>query len=228
MLMTKNELLSFIAFKNEQEKKEAEFYLSVKGVELHRRILDYLGCDFEKSKIEWPKIANVLRTDKALRDVIYIYLATLEEYMRAFISNKYENNIQQSFWIDGSGQRQANKIKANILSGKKLFDILENIDFGCLIQQVKNLPIEDKKQLFGDFYSDTNLDAVKELRNAVSHHKFLARYELKFCSINGVEGCSLIDNIKNLRQLLPERYRYGKNEKGGITAELNKIGINLD
>lgn len=226
--MTKNELLSFIAFKNEQEKEEAEFYLSVKGVELHRRILDYLGCDFEKSKIEWPKIANVLRTDKALRDVIYIYLATLEEYMRAFISNKYENNIQQSFWIDGSGQRKANKIKTNILSGKKLFDILENIDFGCLIQQVKNLPIEDKKQLFGDFYSDTNLDAVKELRNAVSHHKFLARYELKFCSINGIEGCSLIDNIKNLRQLLPERYRYGKNGKGGITAELNKIGINLD
>ena len=50
--MTKNELLSFIAFKNEQEKEEAEFYMAVKGVELHRRILDYLGCDFEKSKIE--------------------------------------------------------------------------------------------------------------------------------------------------------------------------------
>lgn len=41
-------------------------------------------------------------------------------------------------------------------------------------------------------------------------------------------GNTLIDNIKNLRQLLPERYRYGKNGKGGITAELNKIGINLD
>ena len=94
--MTKNELFSFIAFKNEQEKEEAEFYLSVKGVELHRRILDYLGCDFEKSKIEWPKIANVLRADKALRDVIYIYLATLEEYMRAFISNKYGNDFIQN------------------------------------------------------------------------------------------------------------------------------------
>ena len=77
--MTKNELLSFIAFKNEQEKEEAEFYMAVKGVELHRRILDYLGCDFEKSKIEWPKIANVLRTDKALRDIIYKYIATLRK-----------------------------------------------------------------------------------------------------------------------------------------------------
>lgn len=226
--MTKNELLSFIAFENEQEKEEAEFYLSVKGVELHRRILDYLSYDFEKSKIEWSKIANILRTDKALRDIIYKYLATLEEYIRAFISNKYGDNVQQNFWIDGLSQRQENKIKTNIASGKNLFDVLEDTDFGSLIQQVKNLPDGDKKQLFGDAYSDNNLSAVKELRNAVSHHKFLARYEFYFCSINGVEGCSLIDNIKNLRQLLPERYRYGKNGQGGITAELNKIGIKLD
>ena len=206
--MTKNEVLSFIAFENDQEKEEAEFYMIVKGVELHRRILLLLGCSFsEKAKIKWSKIVRILKTDKALRDIIYIYLATLEEYMRAFISNKYEDNIQQNFWIDGSGQRQANKIQTNILHGKKLFDILENTDFGCLIQQVKNLPIEDKKQLFGDTYSDTNLDAVRELRNAVSHHKLLVSCELKKCIISEFEGCTLIDNIKNLRQLLPDRYR---------------------
>lgn len=226
--MTKNELLSFIAFKNEQEKEEADFYMAVKGVELHRRILDYLGCDFEKSKIEWPQIANVLRTDKALRDIIYKYLATLEEYIRSFISNKYIDSVQQKFWIDGTSQRQEDKIKTNIASGKNLFDVLENTNFGSLIQQVKNLPIEDRTQLFSDSYCKKNLVAVKELRNAVSHHKFLAGYKLKTCSVDGFEGCSLIDNIKNLRQLLPERYRYGKNGKGGITAELNKIGIKLD
>ena len=227
--MTKNEVLSFIAFENDQEKEEAEFYMIVKGVELHRRILLLLGYSFsEKAKIKWSKIVRIIKTDKALRDIIYIYLATLEEYMRAFISNKYEDNIQQNFWIDGSGQRQANKIQTNILHGKKLFDILENTDFGCLIQQVKNLPIEDKKQLFGDTYSDTNLDAVRELRNAVSHHKLLVSCELKKCIISEFEGCTLIDNIKNLRQLLPERYRCGKDGKGGITAEVSKIGIKLD
>lgn len=225
--MTKNELLSFIAFKNEQEKEEAEFYMAVKGVELHRRILLFLGCTFsEKSKIKWSKIARILKSDKALRDVIYIYLATLEEYMRAFISNKYENNIQQSFWINGRGER--NWIKDNIERGQELFEVLENTEFGCLIKQVENLPIEDRTQLFGDSYCKKNLVAVKELRNAVSHHKFLAGYKLKTCRVDGFEGSTLIDNIKNLRQLLPERYRYGKNGKGGITAKLNKIGINLD
>ena len=225
--MTKDELLSFINFKNEQEKEDAEFYISVKGVALHCRVIDFLGFSFSAGeKVEWHKISQLLKTDKATRDVIYIYLATLEEYIRAFISNKYENYTQQKFWINGQGER--NCIKDNIEHGKKLFEVLENTEFGCLIKQVENLPIEDKKQLFGGSYCKKNLDAVKELRNAVSHHVFLANYRFKNCIVDGIEGCSLIDNIKNLRQLLPERYRYGKNGQGGITAELRKCKIKLD
>lgn len=225
--MTKDELLPFIEFNNEKEKEEAEFYISVKGVALHCRVLDFLGFSFSLGeKVEWHKVSKLLRTDKATRDVIYIYLATLEEYIRAFISNKYGNDLQQNFWINGWGER--NQIKDNIERGQELFEVLENTEFGCLIKQVENLPIEDKAQLFGNSYCKKNLDAVKELRNAVSHHKFLARYKLKTCIVDGVEGCSLINNIKNLRQLLPGRYRYGKNGQGGITAEIRKCGIKLD
>lgn len=225
--MTKDELLPFIEFKNEKEKEEAEFYISVKGVALHCRVLDFLGFSFSPDeKVEWHKVSKLLRTDKATRDVIYIYLATLEEYIRAFISNKYGNDLQQNFWINGWGER--NQIKDNIERGQELFEVLENTEFGCLIKQVENLPIEDKAQLFGNSYCKKNLDAVKELRNAVSHHKFLASYKLKTCIVDGVEGYTLIDNIKNLRQLLPERYRYGKNGKGGITAEIRNCGIALN
>lgn len=227
--MTKDELLSFINFNNEQEKEDAEFYISVKGVALHCRVIDFLGFSFSASageKVEWHKVSQLLKTDKATRDVIYIYLATLEEYIRAFISNKYENDLQQKFWINGQGTR--NCIKDNIEHGKELFEVLQNTEFGCLMQQVEKLPLEDKKQLFGVSYCKKNLDAVKELRNAVSHHVFLASYEFKNCIVDGFEGCSLIDNIKNLRQLLPIRYRYGKNGKGGITAQLRKCGIKLD
>ncbi len=226
--MTKDELLPFIEFNNEKEKEEAEFYISVKGVALHCRVLDFLGFSFSLGgKVQWHKVSKLLRTDKATRDVIYIYLATLEEYIRAFVSNKYGNDdLQQNFWINGRGER--NRIKDNIERGQELFEVLENTEFGCLIKQVENLPIEDRTQLFGDSYCKKNLVAVKELRNAVSHHKFLAGYKLKTCNVDGFEGCSLTDNIKNLRQLLPKRYRYGKNGKGGITAELNKIGIILD
>lgn len=225
--MTKNELLSFINFETDQEKEEADFYINVKGIELHRKILSYLGCNFsEKSQIKWTTIAEVLKTDKALRDILYIYLATLEEYIRAFISNKYSDNLQQNFWING--KRRENKIKDHIELKNNLFDILENTDFGCLINQVKNLPADDRKQLFGDTYDNKNLDSVRKLRNLVSHHKFLGGYNLKKSNILKIDSKELIDSIKILRQLLPKRYRYGKNGKGGITAELNKIGVKLD
>lgn len=74
-----------------------------------------------------------------------------------------------------------------------------------------------------------NLTTGKGLAaNSVNGIITVIQNSLKLAYTHGFEGCSLIDNIKNLRQLLPERYRYGKNGKGGITAELNKIGINLD
>lgn len=82
------------------------------------------------------------------------------EYIRAFVSNKYGNDLQQNFWINGRGER--NWIKDNIERGQELFEVLENTEFGCLIKQVENLPIEDRTQLFGDAYCKKNLVAVKE------------------------------------------------------------------
>ena len=77
---------------------------------------------------------------------------------------------------------------------------------------------DEKKQI---------LDAVKELRNAVNHHKFLKLYKFKDCNVDGSDSDSLIANIQNLRQLLPLQYRFGENGRGGITKELALIGITI-
>ena len=224
--MTKEELLAQIHFNNEEERNRAEFYLEMKGIAFHKNILDYLCTNCGKTiPVEWSDLSNELRSDKALRDVLYKYLATLEEYIRAYISNKYEDNTQQPFWINGT--REYNKIKTRLESGTPLFKVLEDVDFGTLLEQVKHLPETDRKQLFGDVGSDKNLDAVKDLRNAVSHHKFLKQYNFKDCIVDGNNSNSIISNIQNLRQLLPTRYRFGENEMGGVTKELYLIGINL-
>ena len=105
--------------------------------------------------------------------------------------------------------------------------ILEDVDFGTLLEQVKRLPVSDRKQLFGNIGSDTNLDAVKDLRNAVSHHKFLKQYSFKDCIVDGNNSNSMISNIQNLRQLLPERYRFGENRVSGITQDLEKNNFTI-
>ena len=99
--MTKEQLMQFIEVDSEEDKDDCEFYLDVKGVEIHRAIMEYLQFDFlEGSKIKWSIISQKLKEDKRLRDKLYIYLATFEEYIRAYISNKYQVNIHQNFWID--------------------------------------------------------------------------------------------------------------------------------
>lgn len=222
--MTKVELLNYFEFDLEEEKEEAEFYIEVKGITLHKKILKYLNFDFNNGeKIRWEIVSEQLKQDKMLRDKLYIYLATLEEFMRAYIANKYEDDIQQLFWVNGKGER--NKIKNNIEAGNNLFDVLEDVDFGTLIHQVNKLPNVDIKNLFGDNGTEQNINAVRELRNAVSHHKFLRGHKFLNCIVDGVLDNSLEHNVKNLRQLLPVRYRYGKNGHGGITGEMKKCNI---
>ncbi len=222
--MTKKELLEYFEFNSEEEKEEAEFYIAVKGIVLHTKILKYLDFNFHNGqKISWESVSGQLRQDKLLRDKLYIYLATLEEYIRAYIANKYEDDVGHSFWINGIGKR--NRIRNNIEAGLNLFDILEEVDFGTLIQQVKKLPEEDIIRLFGDKGTDQNIEAVRELRNAVSHHKFMFSHKFLKCDINGVINDTLESNIKNLRQLLPEKYRFGTNGSGGITGDMRKCKI---
>ena len=221
--MTKDELMIKLYFdpNSDEEYNDAEFYLRVKGVAFHHKIMTHLGVDFndDKSIIEWSKVSALLRYDKKLRDKIYIYIATLEEYIRAYLSNKYEDDPIQPFWKDGRSPRS--KVKTRIIDGESVSEVLQSIDFGDLISQIKNISAEDISEMFDSTIDiNSNLDAVRELRNAVSHHAFLINYKFKSCLVEGVSNISLEHNIKNLRQLLPKEYRYGKNGKGGITAEI--------
>lgn len=221
--MTKDELMKKLYFEpnSDEEYNDAEFYLRVKGVAFHQKIMTHLGVDFDdvKSTIEWSKVSALLRYDKKLRDKIYIYIATLEEYIRAYLSNKYEDNPIQPFWQDGRSTRS--KVKTRILDGESVSKVLQSIDFGDLISQIEKISAEDINEMFDCIIEiQSNLDAVKELRNAVSHHAFLINYKFKSCLVDGVSNISLEHNIKNLRQLLPKEYRYGKTGKGGITAEI--------
>ena len=220
--MTKEEFLSKLIFNSNEERDDALFYIKVKGLSLHKEIYDYLLKENNNQVITWKQISDELRHDKGLRDTLYIYLATLEEYIRAYISNKYEDDINQPFWISSKGR---NDIKGNINKGTPLFKVLQETDFGTLINQVNELPSNDKKELFGEAGTKENLAAVKELRNCIGHHKFLKTYKFKECTVDGVISNSLENNIKNLIQLLPIRYRHGKNGHGGITAELKKHSI---
>lgn len=210
---------------NSKDEKNAKFYFRVKGMKFYQKLIDHL--EKNKSLITWQNVSSLFRYDKRLREKLYIYIATLEEYIRAFLSNKYENEPDQFFWQDGKNEKL--KVKGKISKGEGVFEVLEQADFNTLILQLKEIPEKVLSEMFENIDNiESNLRAVKELRNAVSHHAFLLDYKFNECFFNGVKGNSLEHNIKNLIQLLPKEYRLGKNGNGGIVKDIEKCKDDLE
>lgn len=164
--MTKEQLMQFIEVDSEEDKDDCEFYLDVKGVEIHRAIMEYLQFDFlEGSKIKWSIISQKLKEDKRLRDKLYIYLATFEEYIRAYISNKYQGNIHQNFWIDGKAPW--NKIKEIAANNTELEKQCAD-DKAEFISIKKSIPSEDmvavqaERYTIHDEYTKSNIQKLQE------------------------------------------------------------------
>jgi hypothetical protein len=175
-----SELLGKIIFETEEEKITFLNYIVLKGFPQHKRIVDILEKD--NTPLKYRIISGLYKYDKRIRDDLYIYLSALEEYLRAYICN-------------------SNRID---------LDAVESMTFGELINFSKRrLDIISLRYLF-EFDDvnilNANLDAVKELRNAVNHHRFLYTHPLKACNIAGATCNSLSQNILNLKYLLPKEF----------------------
>ena len=175
-----SELFDKITFETEDEKITFLNYIVLKGLPQHKRIVDILEKD--NTPLRYSIISGLYKYDKRIRDDLYIYLSALEEFMRAYLCN------------------------SNIVD----LHAAENMTFGQLIIFTKRkLDIWSLRYLF-DFDDENslnaNLDAVKELRNAVNHHRFLYTHPLKACNIAGATCNSLSQNILNLKYLLPKEF----------------------
>jgi hypothetical protein len=232
--MTKENLINKFVFEQSglYSESKASHYIDVKGVALHLRIANYIGfC--EDGKVEYALVSSLLRYDKKLRDKLYIFLATFEEYVRAFISNKYEEAPSDIEWADvgkRGGQFPVESAKMRINNGELPSRVLDSLEFGELLKQVELLPESDKIELFG--YTKNladNLRALKQLRNLVSHHVFLLKdADYIVCTTDITKDDTLENNIRNLRQYLPRRYFNGltKNINDAIYEAEEKNGMN--
>lgn len=184
----------------EKDRDNALKYIKAKGLFFHMQIKNKLIAWTADKNIKYSAIASYYRYDKRIRMVLYKYIAYLEEYYRALILDTCIDNPCQNFWISG--------IKECLDKGIKLNIILENLGFSELMNQMTKLPdgIKQKCNLSGRKRLRENIYALKELRNAVMHNKFLLMYRgFGTCYLgNGKKSASLRDNILNLVSFLPE------------------------
>ena len=188
--MKANEFIDLIDIQQEEIDK-AKHYLDLKGVNLHHSIYSYLNS-FTASKIKYCEIATTYRYDKRIRKVLYKYIGLLEEKIRAYIDNNYSDEMDQL--------NLTAKIAKTLKSEKVLYKALDKTLFSDLIAQVLVLSDEDIHSIFPDtIFESKNLKALAELRNAVSHNRFLLNYlDFKECNIDGSISGSLHANLTNL------------------------------
>lgn len=186
----------------DKDRKRAEKALLYKGVEKHILIKEMLLSKSDNRYIEYEKIASTYRYDKRIRYTLFKYISYLEELYRAIILDNYSSNLKQNFWTP-KFQETLKKLDYN------LNNTLEEIGFSTLFNQVKRLPEEVRaKYGFTNIqHLEQNFNALRELRNAVMHNKFLLLYSGEnFCDIQGVDkenSTSLKAHILNLIQFLP-------------------------
>lgn len=139
--------------------------------------------------------------DKRIRYILYKFLSALEEGIRGYISNHY-NTMKKIKLI-------SSKIYTMVEDGSSLSKELENFDFNALIQLTQKLQTNDLKKLFNENENlEINLQAVRILRNTVSHHRMLFVYEdFGEYVIDDTTKNSLTANIVNLSRLINPFYR---------------------
>lgn len=197
--MNKNEQLFF---KNliisERDRECALKYLKSKGVKKHLMIKEKLLAWSESENIEYTKVASTYRYDKRLRIVLYKYVSYLEEFYRSIIEDNY--SLKSIFDI-----KLEEDLKYRIGTERDLSKALELIDFSVLLFQMMKLPRKKRKLwFFPKKFEFKNIIALRELRNAVMHNKFLLVYMFEECIINGETSSTLRSNILNLISFLPE------------------------
>ena len=170
----------------------------MKHILIKERLLNWSDSE----SMEYEKVASTYRYDKRIRHVLFKYISYLEEFYRAVILDNYFIRTRQKFWVE-EFQNKIEEFNYN------LNDALENIDFRVLLIQCQRLP-KKKRDMCGfpnDKHLRDNSFALKELRNAVMHNKFLLLYRgFEECYVIGVDGgksANLKANILNLIQFLP-------------------------
>lgn len=194
-----------IIFVNESEKKLFEKYLPLKGKFLFKQIYDILK-EANNGQVTYYELSSILRYDKNLRDTLYIYLATAEEYLKAKLLDKFDSDEKLPKFIFGKKQTDDFKNslhEVNQAESSKMYYKL-NIDFATL------LDICIEKKLID--INRASVDILNDLRNHTMHHSMLLfgqAHDLKEAKDNFK---ALERQLNTLLLLLPEDYRAGFNK----------------
>ena len=198
-----------MAFQNEDEKNDFEKYRELKGDDLFFQIYSILSHN--KASVRYVTVRAHIRYDKSLRDKLYIYLATLEEYCRAQLLNSYDV-VHPHKYVSHCYKKLAEAlVNKNVYEPSTLYYGFQP-DFGDLMR------ICNEKGVCK--IDNSSQKRIKDLRNETMHHALIlfgpAKTEQEL-----FEHFDILEKrINSFVQALPPDYR------AGFLSDILKLNLN--
>ncbi len=186
----------FINGLSEKDKANYEQYSLIRSPITYRIIFEALSS-FNQN-VTYQDVNSFVRYDKALKDILYPYLAVIEEKIKAIIFRNFDINPDSA--EEEKEYRIFDKLSSKLKESKSRNEITAlykkfALNFGGI-----KLLIEKYPKYFEGIHNE-DLDLVNILRNKTMHHLPL------LFDYNGSIVKETAEQIKALISLLPECYK---------------------
>ena len=203
----------FISSLTNENKKNYDDYSKIRGAQQYRIIYETLVKI--NPNVTWNDVNSFVIFDKAIKDILFKYLGTYEEYLRNDLIIRYDFSPDSDY--EKKEYHYFNRLPKCVPVKQQPAEITDfykyfALNFGDMVNFIKEY---DRNQKDYD-EKIKKLGMIVELRNSVMHHSPLL-FDYNFDST--VEDT--MDKINVLIDLLPDRYKSG--EKGGIINNLKHI-----
>ncbi len=188
----------FINNLSPDEKKNFTDYSEIRGVQQYKIIYGTLYKI--NPNVTYNDVNAFIIMDKDIKDALFTFLGTLEEYIRNDILTRFDFDIEADLSKDEyhyfKGLPPCVKKRNNpdeITEFYKRF----NLNFGDLVSFIEKYDDSGK-------YNVSKLNIIKNLRNDVMHHSpllFNYNYESSVTKT--------FERVQVLKELLPKRYQHG-------------------
>lgn len=203
----------FIETLNSDEKSTFEKYSKIRGVQQYKIIFEVLNET--NSNVKFNDVNSFVILDKAIKNVLFKYLGTLEEYIRNDILLRFDFDpdveLKKSDYHYFKGLPKCIK-KNNPADEITDFYKMFTLNFGDLVSFIKEYDLQT--------YDTKKLDIITNLRNNVMHHSPLL-FDFNFKST--VE--QTLKGIDALVDMLPSDYKKGCIDN--LKAPNNKAKSNI-
>lgn len=207
--------IEFISNLSEEDKLNFNKYSKIRDEQQYHIIYEVLKR--ENVEPRYIDVNSFIKYDKAIKDVLYKYLGTLEEYLKTIIFKKYEfENVDNLKNKPYRTFRELPKVIEKDIAVGEITELYKKfaLNFGDIIKFGKD---------YSCFENINELEEIKELRDKVMHHLPIL-FNCDFTST--IEKTK--NHVSNLLKVLPKDYVNGLKDELTYLLNATKKNINSE